>query len=150
MENNVAVVTIVAIVGIVVMLMQGEGITGYGVKEINIPDEQCNTLAANLDNAADGRDYEITYNGHGMNPCTNTQMDYTSGYDHEGFFFRRVYSNGDAVGQVGNTDYIYCGNGKAEVSNMIRSYYARGIAYGLWWNSAAARRGFVIEKCSTI
>ena len=153
-NKNVETIGIVAIVAVaIVMMLNSGGITGFAVKKSSIPDEQCYNLASNLDKSVSNRNLPIYYSGTGQNPCTKTQMNYTTYLDPEKGPARRVYENGDAVGGNMLTDYILCtSTGKAEVITRLGAYYFnRGnYAWGLWLFNPHLANQYKIEKCSTI
>jgi hypothetical protein len=153
-KRDLKLIITTAVIAIVAVLVLGTGVTGFAARDIsNIPDEQCHTLASNLDKAADGKawDYEVSV-PKAKDPCTGDRMNATTYWDFESNHHRRVYSNGNVVGGLGSTDYVLCTDGRAAVSNFIRAYYSRGIAWGLWFRSpmGGSRDNFILEKCNTI
>lgn len=152
----IAIVAIVAIAAVAIVLMFNSGsITGAATKQqdLNIPDEQCYTIASNLDNAA-SKVAPYYSSGAMENPCTGEVMNYTSYLDPKIGISRRVFENGDAEGHIMVTNFVVCTDGRAEIVSRIGVYwFNRGKGWGiyyLWQKNPHLQYPFQTEKCSTI
>ena len=150
--NLVVVASIIAIVvGALIIAVNPGGITGAVVVD-EVPDEQCNILAGNLNKAV--QNVAVQYSsGTGTSPCGAANVDYISYMDeHGGGFTRTAYANGDARGHIMMTSYVLCNDGRARVYSRLGAYYYnRGKhAWGLWLFNPHKKNAYKIEKCNTL
>ena len=152
-QKHIVLITAVGIVALLFLMAAGNLTGAVSWNAHNLPDEQCHTLASNLHNAVSSS-ATIPYNsGQMTNPCTGEVMNFNSYIDKNmGGSYLVVWENGDARGYRMMTNYILCGDDRAEVTSRIGAYYNQGRGWGiyfLWQNNPHLEPPYREEKCST-